>query len=810
MMLSDLLPSNWRHRQWILGLLNGILLFLMLLAAIFVTTQRREAPQLILLLLLYVITVNLTLPAAQGAVGIVPVVSVTSILILDWQTALLLAAFSLLVAELARRLWSPIWENIDVKRPTFIARLGRSGIYLASLAVGSGVYQYAGGEIPPSVSEQGDIYGFVVMAFSYSATYILLSFLFWLLMRGSGRDFISRHAAPILLITFLAQPFALFGATAFGAGGIPIFVVYCLSVMLIAVFLWVNWQQRYILEQRHHQFAILNTVGSSLRETLELSEVLDRTWRTMSALIAADRYIVALRDEENNWRHSRQVTRESNGHELEVMPAAAGKETESAFSPDDFTLWVIEQGKALDLTERNMHFASQHDLVAPDPKPSAWLGVPLRTVDEVIGALVLQRYPPAHSFNRWSREVLFAVAGQASAAIQNARLYRETLRLYNQTDQALAERLKQLQALLDTMHEGVLMLNPQGYIVLVNNVAAGMIGRPANALNQTLLAVEDDAVKLGHNPEYLSQLLILLQHERVPHSALFTFESVFQSDEGHQTRRFIERMEAPVFAANKQIIGWLMLFRDVTEEQELAAQRQDLTRMIVHDLRNPVTTFISNMHLVDMLLPATAGLEAVQEAVKDARQSGYDMLDMVDSLMDINRMEAGQFVMEVEAMNISSLIERVIKRLEVLAVQRQIQLTQKFDSDLPLAWADEDIIRRVLVNLIDNALKYTPSGGKVHCYVVEEPPNTADRERGVRCIVSDTGPGIPEEHRDQIFNRFARTNPGGARIRGTGLGLTFCKLAVEAHDGRIWVDQHAGGGSEFIFTLPGIPILQDA
>lgn len=809
-MLSDLLPRNWRHRQWILSVLNGTLLFLMLLAAIFLATQRREAPQLILLLLLYVITVNLTLPAAQSAVGLVPVVSVTSALILDWQTALLLAVFSLLVAELARQLWKPVWDYIDVKRPTLMIRLGRSVIYLLSLAVGAVVYQISGGEIPPSVSEPSIIYSFGLLILSYSTTYFVLSFLFWLLMGGSGREFMGNHSVPILLVTLLAQPFALFGATAFGSGGIPIFVVYCLSVMFIAVLLWVNWQQRYILEQRHNQFAILNAVGSSLRETLELSEVLERTWRTMSALIAADRYTVALRDDDNNWRQSRQVVRDPGGSELQAFPAEADSGMQIAYTPDDFTLWVTKRGSALDLTERNMHFAAKHDLVPPNPRPAAWLGVPLKTVDDVIGALVLQRYAPARPFNRWSREVLFAVAGQASAAIQNARLYRETLRLYNLTDQALAERVKQLQALLDTMHEGVLMLDPQGTIVLVNNVASGMIGRPANALRHKTFYIEEDALKLGHKPQDLSQLLALLQHEQVPLSAQFTFETIFKDVEGRTSRRFIERMEAPVLTANKQVIGWLMLFRDVTEERELAAQRQDLTRMIVHDLRNPVTTFISNMHLVDMLLPVDSSLDAVREAAGDAQQSGYDMLDMVDSLMDINRMEARQLVVEVEAVNMPALIERVTKRLELLAIQRNIHLSQQFDSDLPLAWADEDMIRRVLVNLIDNALKYTPSGGQVHCHVIEEPAQAKDREQGIRCIVSDTGPGIPEEHQDQIFNRFARTNQGGARIRGTGLGLTFCKLAVEAHDGRIWVEQHITGGSKFIFTLPGIPIIQEA
>jgi signal transduction histidine kinase len=113
----------------------------------------------------------------------------------------------------------------------------------------------------------------------------------------------------------------------------------------------------------------------------------------------------------------------------------------------------------------------------------------------------------------------------------------------------------------------------------------------------------------------------------------------------------------------------------------------------------------------------------------------------------------------------------------------------------------------VLINLLDNALKFTPVNGRICVQLQSEPPLTPQHEPGIRCLISDNGPGIPVEHREQIFNRFMRTNRGGAQIRGTGLGLAFCKMAVEAHNGRIWVEAASEDGSQFIFTLPGIPIL---
>lgn len=134
MKITDVLPDSWRQRQRFIGFLDGNLLFVTLLIAIWLATQRREAPQLILLLLLYVITVNFSLLPAQGAVGLVPVVSVTSALTVDWETAVLLAVISLVVAELARPLWIPVWESIDIKWPSASARLGWAVIYLLSVA----------------------------------------------------------------------------------------------------------------------------------------------------------------------------------------------------------------------------------------------------------------------------------------------------------------------------------------------------------------------------------------------------------------------------------------------------------------------------------------------------------------------------------------------------------------------------------------------------------------------------------------------------------------------------------------------------
>jgi signal transduction histidine kinase len=268
-------------------------------------------------------------------------------------------------------------------------------------------------------------------------------------------------------------------------------------------------------------------------------------------------------------------------------------------------------------------------------------------------------------------------------------------------------------------------------------------------------------------------------------------------------RRMLERQEAPVFDRDDQLIGWLLLFRDVTEEQDLAERREDLTRMIVHDLRNPLTTMATTLQLAQNRLPEEKDGE-VRPLLQNVYTGSQDLLDMVDSLMDIHRMEAGRSIVDPDAMRLPPLVETVTARLQPLLAHKGITLTVTAVPDLPPIWADAELVRRVLVNLLDNALKFTPAHGRITITMQPEPAQPGC-EPGVRCLIQDSGPGIPPDFREQAFDRYTRTNPGGAPVRGAGLGLTFCRMAVAAQHGRIWVEDAPDGGSQFVFTLPGLP-----
>lgn len=231
--------------------------------------------------------------------------------------------------------------------------------------------------------------------------------------------------------------------------------------------------------------------------------------------------------------------------------------------------------------------------------------------------------------------------------------------------------------------------------------------------------------------------------------------------------------------------------------QASEALRADLTDMVVHDLRSPLTGI--NLS-IDMLVeslndPKKAAFQ--ERFLSNARSSIHRMLNLINQLLDMTRFEAGQLELNQSTWQVSDLLQARAKAFAVQAEANQIDVVVEPDKTLPAVYADANFIGRVLDNLIDNALKFTESGGTISLLAQ---PNGAN----VLVQVQDTGEGIPEEDLVNIFDKYAQVR--GKRKQedrqGTGLGLTFCKLVVEAHNGRIWVDSKVGAGSTFSFTLP--------
>jgi len=238
-------------------------------------------------------------------------------------------------------------------------------------------------------------------------------------------------------------------------------------------------------------------------------------------------------------------------------------------------------------------------------------------------------------------------------------------------------------------------------------------------------------------------------------------------------------------------IQWIL--RDITERKELDGLREDLTAMIYHDLRSPLANIVSSLDVLYSMVPDD-DKETVLTILKIAENSTDRIQRLVSSLLDVNRLESGQPVADQKVVDPIPMIEKMVQDVEPVTKGRRQKITVDLPKALPSIWVDEDMARRVLINLMENASKFTPPDGKLE---------TGARQEGdwVHMWVKDNGPGIPAADQDRIFDKFTRLR-GTNKPGGLGIGLAFCRLAVQGHGGRIWIESEQGRGAAFHFTFP--------
>jgi signal transduction histidine kinase len=248
-----------------------------------------------------------------------------------------------------------------------------------------------------------------------------------------------------------------------------------------------------------------------------------------------------------------------------------------------------------------------------------------------------------------------------------------------------------------------------------------------------------------------------------------------------------------VRARSRDEVGQLAVaFNRMAGEMEgLERLRRDLVANVSHELKTPISALQARLeNLLDGVEepdPVLIGV-MLQQAERLSR--------LVDQLLDLSRLESGDLPLEIEPVQLASLVDRVVNEVGVARSDRQIHARNLVPNDLPPLEADRERLHQVLFNLVDNAFRFTPPGGEVTVRAI--------RENG-SCEVSveDTGPGIPPEHLPLVFERFYRVDPSRSREDGgTGIGLAIARSVVEAHGGRIWAESRIGKGSRFLFVLP--------
>lgn len=434
-----------------------------------------------------------------------------------------------------------------------------------------------------------------------------------------------------------------------------------------------------------------------------------------------------------------------------------------------------------------------------DEPVQSFFNIPLVIADKVVGVITIA-HVKSGLYKEEEMTILYKIVQQASEAV-------------TRLEQVIEVEEEKLNAMVESMSEGVVMTDKNYRVMVVNPAAKKMIG----AEEKEEVSIFDFIDNLEGKFDIRGKL-----EESVKLDKVKTAGEVLIKDRFYQI--IVSPVKSKISVKGKEIIGGVVLFHDITHEKELEKMREDFTSMIVHELRSP----LDGIKKIIELISSSPMEEAKKENfMKMIYTNSSDMLDLVNNLLDAAKIESGKFSILKQPENIVEIINERVGFYETSAEQEKIKIIKNFDKNLPKSINfDKKRISQVLNNLISNSIKYTKTGGIITVQalfhknggdILEEAKsagllvnlkNNTKKISGLGdsllVAITDSGIGISEKNIAQLFNKFKQVESGGEYKgkKGTGLGLVISKGVVEAHDGIIGVESKEGIGSSFFFTLP--------
>jgi signal transduction histidine kinase len=574
------------------------------------------------------------------------------------------------------------------------------------------------------------------------------------------------------------------------------------------------------------QLQLLNEVARNLTSTLDVSNLLDQILENAIDIIGCEAGTLFLVDEDTG--------------ELvfEVVKGPVADELQSQRLPPG----TGHAGKAVETGKSAIVNEARHTIEwarSPDQKTGFYtrdlLLAPLFTQDRVVGVIEVINRLDRLPFTKDDQDLLTAFSSQAAIALENARLY--TL-----TDQRLAERVDELSVMqridreLNTSLEvSRAMRITLDWAIRQSGADAGLVGTVSEGDLRVMAehgysdelesykdstlpvelpglksAVDDETTQQIRRSEFLeqrvgeftllkgaeSQIVIPIRREEQV-IGLILLESHRVDPWTEEVKEFLSRLSdhAAIAIANAQ------LFLQV-QEADLA--KTEFVSFVSHELKTPMTSIRG---YTDLLLGGAVGgiNEAQENFLRTVRSNVNRMATLVSDLADISRIESGRLRLEFAPVGLMDVVDEVVQAQEQRLKEKGQTLEQRISENLPPVWGDRNRILQVLTNLLSNANKYTPDGGIITIQA-KQSDNLWDSEGApvvVLIDVQDTGIGMLEEDKDQIFTKFFRSaDPKVREVPGTGLGLNITKYLVEMQGGRIWFESEFGKGTTFRFTLP--------
>lgn len=391
---------------------------------------------------------------------------------------------------------------------------------------------------------------------------------------------------------------------------------------------------------------------------------------------------------------------------------------------------------------------------------------PIQFQGRVIGVIEALN-PLSGAFDPDALLVMTGIGSLAGSTIQNALLFERM--------QAAQQRYREL---FEDSIDPILISDWNGHILEANRRAAQLSGYTSEELRGMRVDQLHEVNRERTGPSF---------EQTVAQDCVY--ESTLRKRDGGSlpVEVHVRRVEFESAAS----LQWIL--RDISERKRLDALRDDLTAMVYHDLRSPLANIVSSLDLLGGMLPPEQS-EQAQAMLNIATHSAARLQRLLSALLDINRLEAGQPIANQQTADPAALIQDALRDVRPAIENRRQVIRVELAPRLPLVWVDTDMIRRVLINLLENAAKFTPQEGKIEI-------GARSAGEWVELWVRDTGAGIPAADQERIFEKFTRLR-GKDSPGGLGIGLAFCRLAVQGHGGRIWVESQPGQGARFAFTLP--------
>jgi PAS domain S-box-containing protein len=511
-------------------------------------------------------------------------------------------------------------------------------------------------------------------------------------------------------------------------------------------------------QRRAHVMSALAESASEITASLDLEEVLQRILTQISAALRVEVVILALVDPHGDsltFQASSSGTEDGIiGHRINLGEGLAGqvaKEGKGQIIPEA----ALDDRYSIDFT-RNSAFNIRAIACAP-----------LIARGEVIGILEAIN-PKGGKFDPDALEVLTGIGSLAGSAIDHARLFEQL--------QATHQRYRDL---FQDSIDSILISDWDGKILEANRQAEIFTGmEKVNLLAMSieqLLSIDQEAAADSFNKLEPGETIIS--------------ESELTTKSGNQLPVLVY-LRSVTFEDDTKV-QWLI--RDISERKKLDRLREDLISMIYHDLRSPLANVVSSLDVFSAMLPED-GDPSFRSLLNIALRSTERIQRLTNSLLDISRLESGQPVVNIFSTSPVLLAVDAVEAVSPVAETKNQIINLKMPTDPPPITVDGDMIRRVLINLLENAVKYSPPGGEI----------TLGIEIGAKFAniwVQDTGPGIPLTEQEHILEKYTRLNPDGSQ-KGFGLGLAYCRLAIEGHGGQIWVESEPRQGARFCLTLP--------